>query len=173
MCSERLRKARAVWGLAYIARFELPSRDELRRKTITASSQYRQDPEEIKRLLARTSMIRNSCDLDLLVFLHRHPRTLLTNEQIAAFVGHDMKLVAEALDAFIAAGFVERLHNPTHAAPMNLLVVHGPQGKGLKELLELASTRQGRRLILEILNSNRSHTEGFARRLRLMKGACA
>ena len=139
--------------MAYIARFELASQDELRRETISASSEYRQ--EEIKRLLARTSVIRNSCDLDLLVFLHRHPRTLLTNEQIAAFVGHDMKLVAEALDAFIAAGFVERLHNPMHAARTNLLVVHGPQDKGLKELLELASTRQGRQLMLESLNSNR------------------
>ena len=105
---------------------------------ISTPSNNREDPEEVKRLLAQISVIRNGCDLDLLVFLHRHPRTLLTSEQIAAFVGHDMKLVAEALDAFVAAGFVERLHNPTHAARMYLLVVHGPEDKGLKTLLELA-----------------------------------
>jgi len=98
---------------------------------------------------------------------------LLTNEQIAAFVGYDMKLVAQALDAFIAAGFVERLHNPTHAARMYLLLVHDLQGKDLKTVLELASTRQGRRHILEILNSNRSNTEGRTRPLRLMKSASA
>lgn len=84
-----------------------------------------------------------------------------------------MKLVAEALDIFIAAGFVERLHNPTHAARMYLLVVHGLEGKGLKTLLELASTRQGRHEILEALNSGRSRTEGQARRLPLIRSASA
>jgi DNA-binding MarR family transcriptional regulator len=94
----------------------------------------------------------------------------LTSEQIAAFVGRDMKVVAEALDRFIDAGFMERLHNPTHAARMYLLVVHGPEGKGLDRLLELASTRQGRHEILAVLNSrNQPLTEG----LRLVKGVCA
>jgi hypothetical protein len=37
--------------------------------------------KKIKRLLARTPVIRNGCDLDPLVFLYRHPRTLLTSEQ--------------------------------------------------------------------------------------------
>ena len=84
-----------------------------------------------------------------------------------------MKLVAEALDAFIAAGLVERLHNPTHAARMYLLVVHGPEGKGLKTLLELASTRQGRHEILAVLSSGSSHTDGDAKHLRLVKSASA
>lgn len=140
---------------------------------ISTPSNKRHDRDEIKRLLAGTSVIRNGCDLDLLVFLYRHPRTLLTSEQIAAFVGREMKLVADAMDAFIAAGFVERLHNPTHAARMYLLVVHGPKGKGLKTLLELASTRQGRHEILTVLNSGTSHAEGNAKHLRLVKGACA
>ena len=140
---------------------------------ISTPSNTRHDREEIKRLLAQTSVIRNGCDLDLLVFLYRHPRTLLTSEQIAAFVGRDMKLVAQALDAFIAAGFVERLHNPTHAARMYLLVVHGPEGKGLKTVLELASTRQGSCEILEILNSGSSRTEGKVQRMQLIKSASA
>jgi len=94
----------------------------------------------------------------------------LTSQQIAAFVGRDMKVVAEALDAFIAAGFVERLQNPTHADRMYLLVVHGPEGKGLKKLLELASTRPGRQEVLAILNSrNEPRTE----HLRLVKSVCA
>src|SRR5581483_3840065 len=113
---------------AFEERFSVPSTTQLH-------------AAEIRRLLTRTSLIRNSCDLDLLVFFHRHPRTLLTSEQIAAFVGRDMKVVAEALETFIAAGFVERLHNPTHAARMYLLVVHGPEGKDLNRLLELACTR--------------------------------
>jgi DNA-binding MarR family transcriptional regulator len=84
-----------------------------------------------------------------------------------------MKLVAEALDSFIAAGLVERLHNPTDAARLYLLAVHHPEDKGLKTLLELATTRQGRHQILEALNPNRSRPEGQARRLRLMKSASA
>ena len=132
------------------------------------------DPAEIRRLLAHTTLIRNSCDLDLLIFLHRHPRTLLTSEQIAAFVGRDMKVVAEALETFIASGFVERLHNPTNAARMYLLVVHGgPEGEGLNRLLELACTRQGRQEILAILNSSNPRNERGREHLRLVKGVCA
>ena len=85
-----------------------------------------------------------------------------------------MKLVGQALDGFIAAGFVERLHNPTHAARMYLLIaVHGPEDKNLKRLLELASTRQGRHEILEVLNSGTSRAEGQARRLQLINSASA
>ena len=83
-----------------------------------------------------------------------------------------MKLVAQALEAFIAAGIVERLHNPTHAARMYLLVVHGPKDTGLKTLLELASTRHGRQEILETLNSSRRN-EGQFKRLQLIKSASA
>lgn len=84
-----------------------------------------------------------------------------------------MKQVAESLDALIAAGFVERLHNPTHAARLYLLAVHGPEDKGLKRLLELAITRQGRHEILAVLNSGSSHAQESDKHLRLVKGACA
>ena len=84
-----------------------------------------------------------------------------------------MKLVDEALDAFIAAGFVERLHNPTHAARMYLLMVHGPEGKGLKRILELACTREGRQEIMAILNSSKPRNEQRTEPLRLVKSVCA
>jgi hypothetical protein len=66
------------------------------KRVISTPSDKRHDPEKIKQLLARTPVIRNGYDLDLLVFLYWHPRTLLTSEQIATFVGPDMKLVAQA-----------------------------------------------------------------------------
>lgn len=84
-----------------------------------------------------------------------------------------MKVVAEALDRFIAAGFVERLHNPTHAARMCLLVVHGPEGRDLTRLLELACTRPGRQEILAILNSSNPRNEQRSEHLRLIKSVCA
>ena len=58
----------------------------------------REQGDETKRLLAHNPVVRGACELDLLVFLHRHPRSLLTSEQLAAFAGYDMKQVAKALD---------------------------------------------------------------------------
>ncbi len=84
-----------------------------------------------------------------------------------------MNLVARALDSFIETGLVERIHNPTHAARLYVLAIDGPGDKGLKRLLELASTRQGRHEILATLNSGSSHPRENAKRLRLVKGACA
>lgn len=116
--------------------------------------------EETRRLLARALVVQNACDLDLLVFLHRHPRTLLTSEQLAEFVGYHLKDTAKALDAFIEAGLLERtVQLSGHAARMFLLQLDGPQGGGVKALLELASTRQGRQGIMEALNGGGSPSE--------------
>jgi hypothetical protein len=130
---------------------------------------YSEDP---KRLLARASVVQNACDLDLLVFLYRHPRTLLTSEQLAAFVGYDMRQVGKALDSLVDAGILERVQSSTHAARLYLLSLEGPQGGGLKPLLDLACTREGRRGILEALNSGGSHAKPRpAQKLRLARSA--
>lgn len=118
-------------------------------------------------------MIRNACDLDLLVFLYRHPRILLTSEQIAAFVGYDMKQVAQSLEKFMEQGLLERTQNPMHAARMYLLELSGPRNGGFKALLEVASTRLGRHEILQILNPDRSNRDENTQRLRLVVNACA
>lgn len=112
--------------------------------------------QDIGRLLARTPVVDDACSLDLLVFLYRHPRTLLTNEQVATFVGHEMKVVAKSIDSLIALGLLERTQNPAHAARMYRLMLESPTTGGLEALLELASTRQGRRDILEVLALRRS-----------------
>jgi hypothetical protein len=116
---------------------------------------------ELKRLLSRTSAIGGACDLDLLVFLYRHPRTLLTSEQLAGFVGYNLKDIAKALDAFIEAGLLERTTpQSTHAARMFVLLLDSPQGgPQLRALLDLASTHVGRRVILEALNARESTSE--------------
>jgi DNA-binding MarR family transcriptional regulator len=124
-------------------------------------SAHHQKPDETKRLLARVP-VRTACELDVLVFLQRHPRSLLTIEQLAAFVGYDMKEVAKVVDAFISSGLLERTQNPNHAARMYRLVLDGPQGGGLAELLRLVSTRQGRREVLQLLPSRHSQTKSQA-----------
>lgn len=110
-------------------------------------------PEEIQRLLARTPVIQNTCDLDLLVFLHRHPRALLTSDQLAGFVGYNLKDIARALEAFIEAGLLARTSQQSlHAARLFLVLLDGPQGPNLSALLELASTRVGRQRVFDVLN---------------------
>ena len=116
------------------------------------------DQEDIKRLLACAPVIRSACELDLLVFLYRHARVLLTTQQLAVLVGHEEKQVASALNVFISTGLLERTQNPMHSADMYLLSLDGPQGGGIKALLERASTRQGRRELLKHLHGGQSAT---------------
>ncbi|HEY4088008.1 MAG TPA: hypothetical protein VGM43_18845 [Bryobacteraceae bacterium] len=129
--------------------------------------------EQIRNLLLAAPVIQDACSIDLLLFLHRHPRTLLTNEQLAGFVGYSMKEVAKALDLFSEAGLLERAtQRSSHAARMYSLVLTGPQGEGLKLLLTEASTRLGRQYILAALNSGRPEPGQRAEaQLRLVKRA--
>lgn len=113
--------------------------------------------DDIKRLLEETHVVKNACRLDLLLFLRRHPRTLLTNEQLAAMVGYEMKEIAASIDAFVEAGFVQRTQNPIHAARLYLLTAEGPRERALKVLLDIASTRPGRQTILQALSSKTDH----------------
>ena len=122
------------------------------------SSTIHQKLEDTKRLLAHVPYIRGACELDLLVFLHRHPRTFLTNERLAALAGYDMKQVAKAIDAFIGAGLLKRTQNPMHAVRLYNLRLEGAQGESLKALLNLASTRQGRLEIFQLLGPGRFKT---------------
>ena len=131
-----------------------------------------QHSEHAKRLLADATVIRDACDLDLLVFLHRHPRTMLTSENLAALVGYDMRQIGKGLDAFVDAGILERIQSSTHAARMYLLSLQGPRGGGLKAVLELGSTREGRRKLLKVLDGRDPQTKSEAgRNLRLVKTA--
>lgn len=121
------------------------------------SSTNNQNLDELKALLAQAAVIRGACELDLLVFLYRHPRTLLTNEQLATYVGYDMKQVAKAVDAFIDAQILDRTtQTSTHAARMYLLVLDGPRRQGLHAVLGIASTRRGRQNILRLLLPSQS-----------------
>lgn len=141
-------------------------------QAISMPSKDPQHSEKVKRLLAEAPVIREACDLDLLVFLHRHPRTLLTSENLAALVGYDMRQIGKALDAFVDAGILERIQSSMHAARMYLLSLRGPSGGGLQALLELASTREGRRKILEALNGRDPQTNSEpAQKLRLVRTA--
>ena len=108
---------------------------------------------ETKRLLVRVGVIQNPCSLDLLVFLHRHPRTLLTSEHLADFVGYPLKEIAKALEIFLDAGCLARtVQHSGHAARLFQLLLESSLGGDLRRVLDRASTRPGRQALLEALN---------------------
>lgn len=130
--------------------------------------------ELTKRLVDGAPVIRNACGLDLMVFLHRHPRSLLTSEQLAGFVGYSLKEIAGALDAFIEAGLLARTAQQSlHAARLFLLLLDGPQHEGVRALVKLAATRAGRQRILEALDAQapQPNQPGAGPELRLVKSA--
>ena len=103
------------------------------------------------RLIDRIGVLRQPCDLDLLLFFARHPRSLLASEQVAAFLGYGAKEIAASLDLLLEAGLLTRTPNPRHAARMYVLAVGGSGGGWLPALLQLASTRQGRLELIQAL----------------------
>jgi hypothetical protein len=122
----------------------------------------------IRRLLDQIGVLRDPCDLDLLVFFVRHPRVLLTSDQIAAFLGYEVKRLGDALEVLVTAGLLTRLQRPTGAARMYVFAIGGAHGGWLPSLVELASTREGRLAMREtLLDLKNEQTPGpVARRER-------
>jgi DNA-binding MarR family transcriptional regulator len=100
-------------------------------------------------LLTSIGVLRHPCDLDLLLFFHRHPQALLTGDRLAAYVGYDLNQTARSLDLLTEAGFLRRSQNPTHAARM--YVLQTPAAGWLASLIDIASTPEGRRSLLDAM----------------------
>jgi hypothetical protein len=112
--------------------------------------------EDAHRLLDRIGLLRDPCDLDLLLFFARHPRTLITSEQIATWLGYELKQIADSLEVLLEGGLLTRTQNPTHVARMYVFAIGGTTGGWLPAILERASTRQGRLAMLEVLSRRES-----------------
>jgi DNA-binding MarR family transcriptional regulator len=105
--------------------------------------------ERFRHLLSSIGVLRHPCDLDLLLFFHRHPCSLLTSERLAAYVGYDLNQIARSLDLLTDAGLLTRSQNPTHAARM--YVLQTPRTGCLAALIDIASTREGRGTLLDAM----------------------
>jgi hypothetical protein len=108
-------------------------------------------PEPIQDLLHLLEVVRDACDLDLLVFLHRHPRSMLASDQIASYIGCDRARTARSLENLIDAGIATRRQSPSSAVPMLLFVGDGRPREPVTSLLTIASTRSGRAQVLQAL----------------------
>jgi DNA-binding MarR family transcriptional regulator len=102
-------------------------------------------------MLDRIGAIRRPCDLDLLVFFYRHPRALLTAEQLIGYLGRDREEVAKSLDGLIAAGLVTRSHNQSRTARLYVLELDALPGGLLTAFLEIAISRRGRQELMQLL----------------------
>lgn len=112
--------------------------------------------EDASRLLDRIGVLKHACDLDLLVFFARHPRALLTSEQLAAWLGYELNQIARSLEMLLQAGLLVRTQNPTHAARMYIFVVGESSDNWVPPLLKLASGRAGRLALKEELSGRAS-----------------
>lgn len=95
------------------------------------------------------------CDLDLLLFSNRHPRAIMSSEELAAFVGYDLTQVAKSLDVLEGAGVLRRSLNPTHVGRLYTFTSDGGAG-WLPSILPMASTPDGRRRLIGLLRAKAS-----------------
>ena len=107
---------------------------------------------DARRVLDGSGVLRHRCDLDLLIFFVRHPRILLTSDQIASFLGYELNQIADSLEMLFDGGLLTRTQNPAHAARLYVFAADGASGGWLSALLELASTRDGRLALLQELS---------------------
>ena len=129
--------------------------------------------QDLRAMLQRIRGVRHLCDLDLLLFFYRHPRALLTAEQIVAYLGHDRERVAKSLEGLIDAGLVSRSQNPSHAARLYVLETEALPGGVLTSFLKIAATRQGRMELMKLLagGAGGAPVARLTRRPRLSKVA--
>jgi len=110
--------------------------------------------EQVHRLLDRFAVLRDPCDLDLMLFFVRHPRALLSSDQIAALLGYPVERLGDSLDALVTANLLSRTQKPNGVARMYVFADRvAPDW--LSSLVELASTRAGRLALRNALEDRR------------------
>lgn len=122
-------------------------------------------------MLDRIRGVRHACDLDLLLFFHRHPCALLTSEQLVAYLGYDLPRVAKSLEGLIETGLLMRSLNPSRAARLYTLEGEGNPGGLLSALMKIASSRQGRQDVMRLLEpgADRTPVSGLGGAAPIMK----
>jgi len=105
--------------------------------------------------LVEATGLRDACDLDLLLFFSRHPRVVLSSEQLAAYVGYDLAEVARALDLLLSAGLLKRTLN--HGTPGRMYVLEVDHAEEwLEPLRRVCATPDGRNALRALLRQRAS-----------------
>ena len=113
------------------------------------------------RLLAQIDdVMRHPCDLDLLIFFASHPHTMMRNEQLAILLGYEFKQIDVSIDVLMRAGLVTVLENPTFTSRMYVFVAGDQRPAWLPDLLQIASTREGRLALVQPLRQRSAGKTG-------------
>lgn len=110
--------------------------------------------EKVHRLLDRIAVLRHSSDLDLLLFFVRHPRALLSSDQIAALLGYPVNRLGDSLDVLVTADLLLRTQRPNGVARLYVFADR-VAADWLPALVGLASTRAGRLALRNALEDRR------------------
>jgi DNA-binding MarR family transcriptional regulator len=105
--------------------------------------------------LVEAAGLRDACDLDLLLFFSRHPRVVLSSEQLAAYVGYELAQVARALDRLLETGLLRRTLNQGASGRMYVLEVDSA-GEWLESLRRVCATPDGRNSLKALLKQRQS-----------------
>jgi MarR family len=111
------------------------------------------DPRAVQ--LVEAAGLRDACDLDLLLFFSRHPRVVLSSEQLAAYVGYELAQVARALDRLLETGLLTRTLNQGAPGRMYVLEVD-PAEEWLASLRRVCATPDGRNALKGLLKQRQS-----------------
>jgi DNA-binding MarR family transcriptional regulator len=101
------------------------------------------DHDQARQLIDRISVLRQSSDLDLLIFFARHPRTLMASEQLAALTGYRLQQTADSLEVLLKAGLITRSQKAPSASRLYVFVP-AAGAEWIHEIFTLATTRPGR-----------------------------
>ena len=130
------------------------------------------DTPDLQSMLSRIAVIRQACDLDLLLFFYRHPRALLTSERIAACLGYERDQIVKSLDRLTDTRFLTCSQNSSRAARLYVLEWGAVPGGLLSSFLQIAAMRQGRQDVLQLLRSggnDAAAAAGLRRRASITK----
>ena len=111
------------------------------------------DPVAVR--LVEAAGLRDACDLDLLLFFSRHPRVVLSSEQLAAYVGYELVQVARALDRLLEIGLLRRTLNQVASGRMSVLEL-GAADEWLEPLQRACATPDGRNALKALLKQRQS-----------------
>ncbi len=109
-----------------------------------------QPTDPVAMRLIEAAGLRDACDLDLLLFFSRHPRVVLSSEQLATFVGYELQQVARALELLLAAGLLKRTLNQGAPGRMYVLEVDHAE-EWLEPLRRVCATPDGRNALKALL----------------------
>jgi hypothetical protein len=112
--------------------------------------------------LVEAAGLREACDLDLLLFFSRHPRVVLSSEQLATYVGYEVQQVARALELLLGAHLLKRTSN--HGGPGRMYVLEADRvEEWLEPLRRLCALPEGRHALRALLKERRSQTQNWRR----------